>query len=223
MTRPWPSVLRPTFFILLGVIGGCTGQEHRTHLSIAAGDYAVAFEQACLATQEAGMPPLVRDPVGGVIQGRPRLAGSLIEPWRIDQASFSGAVANTLNKQRRRVRVEFLPIDFRAPEPTGQGLLLGAVVPGSTIDEARSIDLLNHDGEIEVRVWVYIEREFIANLQRSTWTRVGKVYARDPVAAERPRDGTTRSVSRWTPIGRDEVMERALLGDIAAGINASSQ
>ena len=204
------------FFALCGVvfIGGCHSAKRQSALAIDATSYDIAFDAACTAAREAGMPPLVKDAVGGVIQGRPRLAGSLIEPWRVDQSSFNDALANTINKQRRRVRVEFVPIDFSPPEPSGQDLLIGAVVPGSTIDEARSVDLLAHQGEIEVRVWVYIEREFIPHLQRSTWTRVGKLYA---------RDRATPSSGRWTPVGRDAMLEEQLLAKIAGSLSPTTQ
>lgn len=204
------------FFILCGMvfIGGCHSAKRQSTLAIDATSYDVAFDAACLAAREAGMPPLVKDAVGGVIQGRPRLAGSLMEPWRVDQSSFNDALANTINKQRRRVRVEFVPVDFRPPEPSGQDRLIGAVVPGSTIDEARSVDLLAHQGEIEVRVWVYVEREFIPHLQRSTWTRVGKLYA---------RDRATSSSGRWTPVGRDAMLEEQLLAKIANSLSPTTQ
>lgn len=204
------------------LIGGCTTPSRPT-LAIESSAYDQAFQAACIAAKDAGMPPLVKDAVGGVIQGQPRLAGSLIEPWRFEDQDFTAALTNTINKQRRRVRIEFVPVDFRPPEPTGDGLLLGAVVPGSTIDEARSIDLLSHEGEIEVRVWVYVEREFIPNLQRSTWTRRGKLYARDPLDTQRPRDGTTRSSGTWTPVGRDVVMEERLLASIADALNPTTR
>ena len=229
MRRPF-SVLRPLQVLGISVcaicsavlIGGCTSPSRAT-LAIDASSYDQAFHAACTAAQDAGMPPLVKDAVGGVIQGRPRLAGSLIEPWRFEGQDFTAAFANTINKQRHRVRIEFVPVGFRPPEPRGEGLLLGGVVPGSTIDEAASIDLLSHVGEIEVRVWVYIEREFIANLQTSTWTRRGKLYARDPAEAQRPRDGTTRSSGKWTPVGRDVAMEGRLLAQIADALNPTTQ
>ena len=167
-----------------------------------------------------GMPPLVEDRAGGVIEGRPRLAGSLFEPWRVDNADFDQFVENTINKQRRRVRFEFLPIDFRPPEPTGEKTLVGPVVPGSTVDEARSINLLAHEGDIEVRVWVYVEREFIPNLQRGTWSRVGRSFASNPLENAPRRDQTTRTPGKWSPVGRDLEMEQRLLAQMESAMQS---
>ena len=200
--------------VLVVVIGGCASDRGSHPMEITSKQYAKAFDAACTVSTKAGMPPLVKDRAGGVIEGRPRLSGSLIQPWRVDNADFSQFVENTINKQRRRVRFEFLPIDFRPPEPTGETELLGSVVPGSTIDEARSIDLLGHSGDIEVRVWVYVEREFIPNLQRGTWSRVGRAFARNPLEADPRNDGTTRTPGRWSSVGRDEQMEQRLLAQM---------
>ena len=201
--------------VFVAVIGGCASDRGGHPMEIASRDYARAFDAACAASTKQGMPPLVEDRAGGIIESRPRLSGSLFEPWRIDNASLGQFTENTINKQRRRVRFEFLPIDFRPPEPTGEETLVGPVVPGSTIDEARSINLLSHDGEIEVRVWVYVEREFIPNLQRGTWSRVGRSYASNPLEFEPSiDDGTTRTSGRWSSVGRDQDMEQRLLAQM---------
>ena len=202
------------------VIGGCASDRGSHPLAITSQEYSSAFDAAVKVSTTAGMPPLVSDRVGGVIEGRPRLAGSLIEPWRIDNADFQQFVENTINKQRRRIRFEFLPIDFRPPEPSGENVLQGPVVPGSTIDEARSIDVLNHTGDIEVRVWVYVEREFVPNLEQNTWSRAGNSFSSNPLGIESPRDGTTRSSGRWTPVGRDEKMEQRLLAQMESSLQS---
>ena len=216
--KPRFSGLASTGWLLMAalfmVIGGCAGPSTGDRLDIQGSQYPEAFKAAQEAARSVGMPPLVSDPVGGIIEGRPRIAGSIIEPWRLDNADFDQVVENTINKQRRRVRFEFLPIDFRPAEPTGEGRLQGPVVPGSTIDLQRSINLVNYQNDIEVRVWVYMERQFIPYLQRSTWSRVGNDFATNPLDTEPRLDGTTRSSGLWTPVGRDEAMERTLLSRV---------
>jgi hypothetical protein len=205
------------------VIGGCAAPSTGDRLDIQGDQYPEAFKAAQEAARSVGMPPLVSDPVGGIIEGRPRIAGSIIEPWRLDNADFDQLVENTINKQRRRVRFEFLPVDFRPAEPTGEGRLEGPVVPGSTIDLQRSINLVNYQNEIEVRVWVYMERQFVPYLQRSTWSRVGNDFATNPLDTEPRLDGTTRSSGRWTPVGRDEAMERKLLSQVKKSLVAAAK
>ena len=220
-------MLRITIQMLLAsacvaLIGGCAPNRGPERIQIQADQYAAAFTAAEEAAVSVGMPPMVSDQVGGIIEGRPRLAGSLIEPWRIDNSGLDQALENTINKQRRRIRFEFLPRDFRPPEPTGEGELRGAVVPGSTIDLQRSINLLAQDDPIEVRVWVYVERQFIPYLQRQTWSRVGTSYAQNPLELSRNTDGVVRDSGRWTPVGRDQAMEQRLLARVEDALAASA-
>ena len=205
---------------LVSWLAGCstTGPDV---LEIDASRYDEAFDAAREATRSVGMPAILTDRTGGIIESRPRLGGSVLEPWRVDNSSSSQWAENTLHKQRRRVRFEFLPLDFAPGDPTGEETLVGAPLPGSDEEIARSVDLDTFDGTIEVRVWVWIEREQAADLRRSTWTRVGRNYSTNPLETVRPDDGTTRSSGRWTPIERDSAMERRLLADVQSAIQSS--
>ncbi|MCH2161418.1 MAG: hypothetical protein MK085_06045 [Phycisphaerales bacterium] len=216
-----PGLLSSLVLFLVLVIGGCAPARGPERIQIPAQQYPVAFTAAEEAAVSVGMPPLVSDRVGGVIEGRPRLAGSLVEPWRVEN-SAGQAVENTINKQRRRIRFEFLPKDFRPPEPTGEDELRGAVVPGSTIDLQRSIDLLAQDDPIEIRVWVYVERQFVPYLQQQTWSRVGNRFARNPLDTIRRSDTAVRSPGLWTPVGRDQAMEQRLLARVRESIDSTT-
>ncbi len=191
-------------------------------LEIRGDQYDTAYDAALEATREVGMPAIVSDRAGGSIEGRPRLAGSILEPWRIDNSSGDQWAASTLHKQRRRVRFEFLPIDFVTPEPAGEGDLLGSPLPGSGADLARTVQLEDFSGTIEVRAWVWIEREQRPETRGSTWTRRGRSYATNPLETVEPDDGTTRSSGRWTPVGRDVSMERRLLAEVQSAIAAGT-
>ncbi len=208
----------PPFLLLLlcCALGACQSTGPGS-LEIPADQYDVAFDAAREATREVGMPALMADRTGGVIESRPRLAGSVLEPWRIDN-SGSQWLTSTLHKQRRRVRFEFLPVDFSPVDPTGTEELVGPPLPGSGEEILRSVDLDAFDGPIEVRVWVWIEREQRAELRRSTWTRVGRSYAQDPAQRESRDDGTTRSQGTWSPVERDTAMERRLLAEVEAAL-----
>ncbi|HAC10186.1 MAG TPA: hypothetical protein DCG14_11095 [Phycisphaerales bacterium] len=198
-----------------GLASGCT-TSGPDRLEFQSDRYDQAFDAAGEAVRKEGMPPVLTDRTGGVIEARPRLAGSVLEPWRIDNSDFEQWGANTLNKQRRRVRFEFLPVDFVPPEPQGGEALTGPPLPGSTEGELRLTDLETFDGRVELRVWVYVEREHRTGLRRGTWSRVGRTYATNPMETISPDDGTTRSPGLWTPVGRDEAMERRLLAEVKA-------
>jgi hypothetical protein len=223
MTFPPAIPQSPAILILVAVcgLGGCS-TSGPDHLEIDADRYEVAFSAAEEATRKAGMPAMLTDRTGGVIEGRPRLAGSLTEPWRVDNSSLEQWSTSTLHKQRRRVRFEFLPLDFKTPAPTGEETLMGAPFPGSGGDLDGSIDLDRFDGPIEVRVWVWIEREQLNELRRGTWSRQSRDYATNPMDTIAPRDGTTRSSGRWTPVERDINMERRLLAEVAAATTADA-
>ena len=203
--------------IVTGLASGCS-TSGPDRLEFQSDRYDQAFQAAGEAVRKQGMPPILTDRTGGVIEARPRLAGSVLEPWRIDNADAGQWGANTLNKQRRRVRFEFLPVDFVPPEPRGEDVLTGPPLPGSTEGELRLTDLETFDGRVELRVWVYVEREHRTGLRRGTWSRVGRTFATNPMETRSPEDGTTRSPGLWTPVGRDEAMERRLLADIRSAM-----
>ena len=209
--RPWPVILTALF--LVGLSAGCS-VKGPDRLELQSGQYDDAFDAAGKAAREAGMPPLLSDRMGGVIEGRPRIAGSVVEPWRVDNSSLEQWGENTLNKQRRRVRFEFLPVDFVPPEPDGDEELVGAPLPGSIEGELRLTDLTTFEGPVELRVWVYVERSHRAGVRPNTWSRVGRSYSINPLETIPPDDGTTRSPGLWTPVGRDEAMERRLLAEV---------
>ncbi|MEE2972152.1 MAG: hypothetical protein VX672_03420 [Planctomycetota bacterium] len=207
--------------LVLG-LSGCTTPAP-DHLQITGSAYPAAFQAAEEATRRAGMPATLSDRTAGVIESSPRLAGSILEPWRIDHSTVEQWTTSTLHKQRRRVRFEFLPLDFAPVDPSGVEPLVGAPLPGSGEALSRSVDLDHFDGPIEVRVWVWIEREQGGELRRNTWSRRSRDFATDPLAQDPVTDATTRSSGRWTPVERDLGMERRLLAEVAAATTESSE
>lgn len=218
--RPRRRLVLGLAVALVGLTTGCAAPSV-DRIEIRGDQYDEAFAAAQEATRQEGMPPLLADRTGGVIESRPRLAGSVLEPWRVDHGSMEQFAASTLHKQRRRVRFEFLPVAFVPPAASGGEPLVGAPVPGSEEDLTRTTDLANFDGPIEVRIWVWIEREQRSGLRRSTWTRAGKAYTTNPLETIEPGDGTTRSPGVWTPVERDVTMEQRLLAEVAASLGDS--
>jgi len=217
---PW--LLGVLAMVVSLVAGGCTSTGP-DRLEIRGDQYDLAYDAALDATRDVGMPAIVADRAGGSIESRPRLVGSVLEPWRIDNSTAEQWAAGTLHKQRRRVRFEFLPIDFAAAAPEGEGELRGAPLPGSGDDLGRTVQLAGFNGPIEVRAWVWIEREQRPETRGSTWTRRGRTYTTNPLETVEPDDGTTRSSGVWTPVGRDVSMERRLLADVEAAVAASTR
>lgn len=198
---------------LLAWVGGCTTVEGPRVLTIHAPDYNAAFDAALDSAQAHGLRPVVTDRGTGIIETDARTSGSMLEPWRTDNSGFAQMVGNTINFERRRMRVEFVPADFTLPAPDPGAQVVGAALPGTTKAESR-FDLLHHEGPIEIRAWVYVEREFRANQQIGSWTQRQTRYAGDPLDRQAPGDLTTIAEGTWTPIGRDEAYERTVMADI---------
>jgi hypothetical protein len=188
---------------LAGLVG-CARPAGPTHLTVAADQYDRAFDAAAGVARSHGLVPGLRDRRGGVIETEPARAGSIFEPWETLTTSFGHRVESTLAYQRRRARFEFLPVGFdpEAARPTDD------VLPGPDVfaTSREPIDLTTFDGELELRVWVYVERLHAPGLRRSTWSRrmTQRSQIIDP-ETERPIPGA------WATVARDPEIERKLL------------
>lgn len=170
--------------------------------------YEATFDAALDAARRDGLTPVLLDRRSGVIETEARVAGSLLEPWRIDNSGFDQTFENTLAYQRRRARFEFVPVGFRPTESTSDATLPG---PDLTAVRQPPIDLTQTDEPMELRVWVYVERAYVEGLRRNTWTRQGTTRTRTVT----PRDqGTVEPATYWTPSSRDEAYERRLLRQV---------
>ncbi len=192
--------------LICGVVSGCATSEGPAFLTIQAEAYADAFDAAVEAAAAAGLSPIVRDRRSGVIETEPRVAGSVLEPWRTDNASFAQAMENTIAFQRRRARFEFTPAGFRPREPA-EASLTG---PDLFAQHDAEVDLSRRAGPLELRVWVYVERAYSPGLRRSTWTRARTTRTRI-IPADDEQALPTRY---WTPVHRDEAYERRLLAAV---------
>lgn len=172
-----------------------------TVLTIAAATYPQAFRAAHATLSDAGFKPELEDRDGGLIESRPVAGGSILEPWAWADGSAGNGVADTIAWQRRVARFEFVPLAFRTGEPA---VVDRPDLPGMTVP----VDLAEHDGPLEIRVWVFIERAFTPDLRRSDWTFQLTSNAINP-----QRTGTSETggaPGRWTPVGRDPELEARL-------------
>lgn len=184
--------------------GGCAAGPELQVLSIDASFYATAYDAAVEAARALGMPPTLRDRRAGLIETQASIAGSILEPWRSIQDTPGQVIENTLSFQRRRARFEFTPVGF-TPPPDDQAAPAGPDVLGVT---GPMPDLTAATGELELRVWVYIERSHAPGIRRSTWTRsrTSRTLIPDPA---NPAD--VLPAVFWSPVARDPRMEQHLL------------
>jgi hypothetical protein len=192
-------------------MGGCRSAASGPEVILLdSASYAAAFDLAVEAAREHGMPTVLRDRRNGVIETQSNIAGSALEPWRTDNASLDQAVENTLAYRRRRARFEFTPVAFQGPSGTPAGEMRGPDLLAAAPSDA--VDLSAFQGEIELRVWVFVEQAQFPGVRRSTWSRSLTTTARAVDADEGARRETT---SRWTPVTRDAAYEERLLGQIS--------
>ncbi len=176
-------------------------------------DYHAAFDAATQVASSHGLRPVVMDRGTGIIETAPRSAGSLLEPWRTDNAGLSDTLAHTVNYERRRMRVEFVPAGTNLPEPDPSKPVHAAAIPGTDRANER-FDLLTYSGTLEMRAWIYVERQFRPNQRIGSWTRGQTKYSTDPLDKADPEDTTTSAPGEWTPVGRDDAYERTVMAQI---------
>lgn len=202
---------------------GCAPRSGPSMLVVDAPSYDVAFNAAVEAARRKGMPAVLMDRRLGVIETGAEVAGSLVEPWRTDNASPAQAIEHTFALQRRRCRFEFTPTGFRADamRPGNPDDLTGPDVFAESIPP----DLTGYAGPVELRVRVFVERAYTPGTRVSTWshrmtTRTVELPG-DP--ADPYRDGAARGPLPgrfWTPIGRDRAYERRLIADVQTMLGA---
>jgi hypothetical protein len=222
------GLVAPTLFLgcsSTGVTNESPGAVADTQdlFTIDRSEYVRAFDAAIAMTDDLGMPAEVEDRDGGILETRPRVSGSLIEPWNWANGSVGDATDATVAFLRRRVRIEFFPEGFRASLPGEGDALKGVRTPGSVPPDANgAIDMRRYNGPIEVRVSVFIERAFTPGLQRSTWTLSQSSFYADALKARRIGPATAYDRSIWTPIERDREMERRLTAQLECAIRPTS-
>ena len=214
--RRWFTVI----LILAGVgdLHGCSAPTGPELLTISSAQYPAAVDAAVEAARRDGLRPALRDRRSGVIETEARVAGSVFEPWRTDNASLGQAVDHTVAYERRRARFEFVPVGFQ-PDSTAQ-TEQGEPLPGPDVigTEVQPVDLTQTQGELELRVWVYVERANNPGLRRGTWSRRSTTIA----LLVAPEGETWQSTGVfWTPVARDTACERRLLAAVQASLGDS--
>jgi hypothetical protein len=174
--------------------------------------YTAAFDAAVNAANTDGMTPMLLDRRGGIITTNPVVAGSFLEPWKPKPSSARQGLENTLAQQRRTARFEFVPVLSTIVKDTQTDELVGPNFLSSA-----GLDLTTYQGQMELRVWVYVDRKYTQGILRSTWS-LRQESRTIILPAEEPWNQVANSF--WAPISRDVARERELLAAIEAHINA---
>ena len=221
--RAWIGLISVSF--AGAALIGCGNAPKATSpvVTIARGDYAKAFDAAVALVGDYGMRAELRDRDGGVIETRPKVSGSLIEPWNWPRGELGASLESSITFQRRLARFEFAPAGFRPTTQPEDAPLAGQRTPGTVPSDANgAIDLVAYDGPIDLRIWVYVERAFTPGLQRSAWTFSQTSFSTNALKNKPTGDETTRDRSIWTAYERDEAMEQQLTEELRVRLAGSS-
>jgi hypothetical protein len=203
---------------MLLATGCATVTEGPEFVPVQQGSYERAFDAACAVAREEGLIPEITDRRAGSIETQPRTAGSLLEPWAWQDLTASEVVEGTFGFERRRARFEFVPAGFRPIPPEATAPLAGPILPGSS--RGTGADVASATGDLELRVSVSVERQFRPGYQGPAYTRSLGSFSTDVTRKDDPR--APRDLSMWTPISRDERLERILLERVAAKLAAEA-
>ena len=202
----------------LAVISGCAHEPTGLgFITVERGSYELAFDAACEVSREEGLVPQILDRRAGSIDTGVKSAGSVMEPWAWQDLTAADVVEATFGFERRRAHFEFIEVGFRPLAPEGTAPLAGPVLPGSS--RGTGTDVPNAIGNLELRVSVSVERQFRPGYQGPAYTRSLGRFSTDVTTKDDPL--APRDRSNWTPIARDERLERVLIDRIAAKLSTT--
>lgn len=116
-------------------LGGCAAHDEPARFGVATGDYDRAFAATREVLREVNFEIDRVDATRGVITTKARPDAGFFTPWTGYQLDASSAFEGSLNQQRRRVRVTFVPTVDEAAYLSGSG---DQDRVGSQLDEVAS-------------------------------------------------------------------------------------
>lgn len=102
-------------------LGGCAAREEPATFGVAQGEYDRAFVATREVLRDVNFEIERVDATRGVITTKPRPDAGFFTPWTGYQLDAASALEGSLNQQRRRVRVTFIPIADEAAYVGGGG------------------------------------------------------------------------------------------------------
>ncbi|PHQ82821.1 MAG: hypothetical protein COB69_00575 [Phycisphaera sp.] len=175
---------------------------------IEVGGYDAAFNQTRQELTSLGFILDRVDARAGVLTTKPLSSGGLATPWDRQQTSLNSEIADLAHKQKRVVRVTFVPesaVD-RLPSDKAGSQIAGTQAVRSTID-------VSQDERLVGVVVVTIERLYRPYWRPSTVSVSSSSHTRDPSLGSR---GMYRSFSVVTQ--RDHALEEKLASRVRRGL-----
>lgn len=175
--------------VVIAFVAGCSQAvpDVSNPIPIATAEYDRVFDAAVMVLRDEHFVVARKDRRFGVVTTEPRTAASVFEPWHTDNSTAAQTTASTLNFDRRTVRVMINP----------------------------AAETASGDGEYQLQVQVTLDRRHhptrVLNTAAMGSVGVGHREATDykPLLTE-----TGVEESFWSPVGRDELLEKRLLAEI---------
>ena len=204
------QAMRLVLFTLFIMLSGCSSSSGPSVLFLDSGTYTATFDAAVEIASIDGMKPVLLNRRSGVISTNPAIAGSFAEPWKPAPSTPRQGLENTLSLQRRTARFEFSPVGTLPSSMRDGGSLTGPDLLSSV-----GQDLTTYEGPLELRVWVYVDRNYTQGIRRGTWT-LSSESVTQIMPSEEPWEQVPGSF--WTPMTRDVAREEAILAAISASV-----
>jgi hypothetical protein len=204
------QAMRLFLFTLFTICTGCSSSSGPSVLFLDSASYTKTFDAAVAIANDDGMKPVLLDRRSGVISTDPAIAGSFVEPWKPAPSTQRQGLENTLSLQRRTARFEFSPAGTLPSLMREGGSLIGPDLLSSV-----GQDLTTYEGPLELRVWIYVDRNYTQGIRRGTWT-LSSESVTQIMPSEEPWEQVSGSF--WTPITRDVAREEAILAAISASV-----
>lgn len=185
---------------------GCTRTvQAENPLEIGEDEYHAVFDATVRTLRDYRFEVDRQDRRFGVVTTGPLIAASVFEPWHDDNTTAKQVLENTLNHQRRRVRVQLAPAGTLDAAADGAG------------DEATTVPgegLNGGDGVYDLFVQVFVERRQHPPRVLNSEVFAGVQLRRRPQLQEPIVTEEGLIESRWRLLGRDHALERRLIAEI---------
>ena len=208
-------ILIGTFGTLLTAFSiGCSSHKGPKKCIIKSQDYPLAWESALEIIRSEQLQATLQDRSSGVLECEPKDLATIFEPWRKDHKSLKAGFSSTIQRQRRRLRIEFKPIQSTNSKQTTPDSLSGPSLlsPIQNLLQMKSID------KIEVLVWASLDIYHTPHRSLDTWTRSGDSIADKLVQNIEWED---KPLNFWEPSGLDKDYQREILQKIIAKLNSN--
>ncbi|HLO40538.1 MAG TPA: hypothetical protein VK176_05900 [Phycisphaerales bacterium] len=172
MHRVVSSVLVTISLLALGCLGGCSAAGEPS-LEVPAGQYSQAFEATREALREYDFTLDRVDAASGVITSAVKPSSGLATPWDSEQTGIDQEWEDFINRQRRSVRVAFVPVEQAGQAKSPPRDPASALAPDL-------VDLRDYQGAVVATVSVTIERVQRPGWQVNTKSINQSTFMRDP-------------------------------------------